>query len=410
MQPRQVLWFGNFFASAHYFLIVFVVGPYLATLVGAELAGLVISLGAILTLSLFPFMPSLIRKKGAKRLAIALGFLEAVVLTVLAGNPSATIAIAAVALAAGLSPLIAYQLDILLEATVKEESQTGRVRAAFMTAANVALVLAPLMIGYLLDGTSRYDLVFFAAAVSLTPFIMLFLVECIPEGTPPQTRRLRATATCMLHDKDMRAVGVAALSLQVFFHLAPLYVPIYLHNVLGMPWDTLGWMFAVMLLPFLLIVYPAGYLADRYFGDRRLLVAGFAIMGLSFAALSLVTAATPLLVILAILVLTRVGAALVDAMVEGHFFRRVTERDVNAVSVFRMLRPVGALSAPILGSILLVLGGYGTLFFALGIVIAVAGIMAALAMRDVSYDASATLLPVPSMSPSAVSAISATAT
>ncbi|HYF29342.1 MAG TPA: MFS transporter [Candidatus Paceibacterota bacterium] len=407
MQPQKVLWLGNFFSAAHFFLIVLVVGPYLTTFLGAEAAGLVVSVGAIITLLLFPLMPALVAKKGAKKLAVGLGFLQAVVLTVLAGNPTAAVAIVCVALACAISPLIAYQLDLLLEATVKEEGETGRIRTAFITAGNIALLAAPLIIGLALNGTDRYDFAFFAAAISLTPFIMLFLVEKLPEGAPPRPSKLRATATCMFRDPDMRAVALGSGTLQVFFHLAPLYVPIYLHTVLGMPWDQLGWMFAIAVLPFILLEYPAGYLADRYLGDRKLLVTGFVIMGLSFASLALVTAATPVYLILLVMLLTRVGAALAEAMVEGHFFRRVTERDASTVSVFRMMRPGGALIAPIMGSLLLVFGGYSMLFVVMGLAIALVGSVSALAMRDVRYDATENLVPALSTSPSSTSAASA---
>lgn len=400
MHPRQILWIGNFFSAAHFFLIVFIVGPYLATFLGAEAAGLVISVGAIITLLLFPLMPIFVSKMGAKKLAVGLGFLQAVVLTILAGNPSASIAIACVALACAISPLISYQFDLLLEATIKNESETGRVRTAFITAANIALVFSPLIVGLLLDGTDRYDLVFFAAAISLTPFIMLFLVEKLPEGKPPKPSKLRATAVCMMGDRDMRAVAIGNSVLQVFFHLSPIYIPIYLHTVLGMPWDTLGWMFAVAVLPFVFLEYPAGYIADRYLGDRKLLVTGFIIMGLSLASLSLVTAATPIYLILVVLLLTRIGASLAEAMIEGHFFRRVTERDASTVSVFRMMRPGGAIVAPVLGSLLLIFGSYSTLFIVMGVLIAIAGAISALAMRDVRYDAKENLVPALATTPS----------
>lgn len=407
MSPRQVLWIGNFFSAAHFFLIIYIVGPYLETLVGVTGAGFVITIGAVITLLLFPVMPRLVAKKGAKKLAITLAFMQAVVLTILAGNPTVSIAIVCVALACALSPLLAYQLDLLLEATVKEEGMTGRIRTAFITAGSLALVLAPLIVGLLLDGTNRYDLVFFAAAMSLTPFIMLFLVERIPEGAPPRGSKIASVFTCMYGDKDFRAVAFSYGLLQIFFHLAPLYIPIYLHTVLHMPWDQLGWMFAIMVLPFVFLEYPAGYLADRYVGDRLLLVIGFLIMGTAFASLAFVTATTPLIVILGILVLSRIGAALTEAMVEGHFFRRVSERDPNTVSVFRMMRPGGALVAPLLGSLFFVIGGYSMLFFVLGLALASVGTVVGLRVQDTRYAASAKRDPVLVTSPSARSAPSA---
>ncbi len=367
----------------HFFLVIYVVGPYLTFFMPEDLAGLVISLGAVITLFSFPLMPHLVRKYGAKKLAVGLAALQAIILSVLAGSPSAVIAIIAVALTCAISPLIAYGLDLLLEATVAQENATGRIRTAFLTAANVALVLSPLLVGKLLDGGDRYDFVFLAAAFSLTPFIMLFLVESLPEGEPPRRSQLVATGMCIVHDPDLRAIAVANASLQLFFHLAPLYVPLYLHLSLGIPWSELGWIFAVAVVPFVLLEYPAGWLADRYIGDKEMLMVGFVIMGVSFALFAFVTAATPIYIIVTILVATRVGAALTEAMVEGHFFRRVSERDPNTVSVFRMMRPGGALLAPIIGSIVLAIGTYEILFAVTGIAIALVGFIATLRMQDV---------------------------
>jgi len=383
MQPRQILSLGNFFSSAHFFLLIYIVGPYLATFMREDQVGLVISFGAVLTFLAFPIMPRLVRKYGAKRLAIYLGFAQAIILSILAGNPSAPIAIAAIALACSLHPLIAYQFDLLLEATVAKENATGRIRTAFLTAGNLALVLAPLAVGFLLGDADRYDFVFFAAAVTLTPFLMIFLMESLPEGKPPRTSRFAATCRCIVGNRDLRAVAAAQGVLQLFFHLAPFYVPLYLHTVLGMPWSQLGWIFAVAVIPFVLIEYPAGWVADRYLGDRKLLFIGFLLMGLSFSAFAFVTAATPLFVIVIILLLTRIGAALTEAMTEGHFFRRVSERDASTVSVFRMMRPAGAFMAPLIGSLILFVSDYNVLFFSTGIAIALLGVVATRTMQEI---------------------------
>lgn len=382
MHARHVLSLGNFFSAAHFFLIVYIIGPYLAQFMSVSATGLVVSAGAVLSLIAFVFSPRLVRKYGAKRLAVYLAFIQAVVLSVLAGNPGPAIAIVAVALVCAITPIIGYQLDLLLEATVAQESTTGRVRTAFLTAGNIALVLAPLAIGFLLNGTNRYDFIFLAAAISLTPFIMLLLVERIPEGAPPKLRKLTSTCVCIAGDRDLRSVAIANGTLQLFFHLAPLYVPLYLHTTLGIPWSDLGWVFALAMLPFVFVEYPAGWLADRYLGDRTLLSLGFLVMGVCFSAFAFVTAATPLWIILAILIGTRIGAALAESMIESHFFRRITERDASTVSAFRMMRPVGALVAPLAGSLLLTFASYSFLFFTTGIVIALMGALAVRSMRE----------------------------
>jgi MFS family permease len=383
MKPRSILTVGNFFATAHFFLIIYIITPYLATFMPDSATGLVVSLGAIITLSVFPWMPHLVRMHGPRRLAIFFAAIEAFSLGWLAMGPTPLPAILLVAAACATTPLLVYQLDLLLEATIAKEGTTGRIRTAFLTAGNVALVISPLIAGALLDSGEAYWRVYALAAVSLFPFIGLMLMKRLPEGRTPNFVTLVEAYVCLLKDKDLRAVVISHGTLQFFYHIAPLYIPLYLHNVLGMPWQDLGWIFAIMLVPFVLLEYPAGWLADRKWGDQELLLGGFMLMATAFAALALVTADTMVLVILIILVMNRAGAALVEAMSEGHFFRRVSATDAATVSLFRMTRPIAALTAPIVGSIILSVSSYGALFIITGILIGIIGVMSALSIRDV---------------------------
>lgn len=385
MRPRITLAIGNFFAVAHFYLIIYVLAPYLATFMPADETGLVVSAGALATLAIFPSAPRLVAKYGARRLAFVFGAAEAIVLLLLALHPLPVLAIIFAALACAISPLIAYGFDLLLEATVArtEESMTGRVRTAFLTAGNAALIVAPVVAGFLLNDTDAYSRVFLAAAASLVPFLILFGVWELPEGTVPIESNVREAWKEMWKNRDLRSIVSANLVLQFFYHLAPLYIPLYLHNALGLPWSSLGWMFAVMLLPFVLVEYPAGAAADQFLGDRALLGLGFLIMGFSFMIIGLLGVGSSFLIILAILIATRVGSALVESMTEGHFFRRVSEIDTDTVSVFRMARPVAALAAPLAGSILLGAAGYGWLFAVTGGAIIIAGLIATAGIKDV---------------------------
>jgi MFS family permease len=381
MRTRAILSFGNFFASAHFFLIIYILAPYLATFMPESDTGLVVSLGAVITLCAFPFVPRFVGRHGPQKLAVLLASFEGLVLLWLALSPAPVGAILLVAVACATSPLLAFQLDILLEATVENEDATGRIRTAFLTAGNATLLVAPLIIGLLLDDSDHYERVFFVAALSLVPFILMMLTRHMPRGHIPPMSDVRQAAICVLNDKDLRAVASSMAILQFFYHLAPLYIPLYLHTVLGIPWSELGWVFAVMLIPFVLVEYPAGILADTKLGDRGLLIAGFIIMGLSFMLIGLIHANTSIVIILLILLSTRIGGALVEAMVEGHFFRRVSEADTNTVSVFRMMRPTGALIAPVIGSLLLVVANYQVFFALTGLLIAGVGAYVARSVR-----------------------------
>lgn len=382
MKPRAILTLGNFFGVAHFYLIIFIITPFLATFMPASETGFAVSLGAIVTLFLFPLMPKLLRRYGARHLAIYFGLGQLVILGLLALGPTSLPAFFLVALACATSPLIAYQMDLLLEATVAAETVTGRVRSLFLTAGNVALIFSPLVAGLILDSTEAYWRVFALAAATLVPFVVLMSLRPLPHGSNPTIVSLAHAFQRLTKDRDMRSTILAHGTLQFFYHLAPLYIPLYLHTVLHMSWDVLGWVFMIMLLPFTILEYPAGWLADNILGDKELLVGGFALLAAGFAALAFVNIDTPLYIIIIILVMNRSGAALVEAMSEGHFFRRVSKDDDAPVGVFRITRPLAALTAPIIGSGILSVAGYGTLFMLTGILIGVTGITAAFSIKD----------------------------
>ncbi|MEK7515925.1 MAG: MFS transporter, partial [Patescibacteria group bacterium] len=263
-----------------------------------------------------------------------------------------------------------------------EENITGRVRAIFLTAWNIAALAAPLLVGALLASSEAYGHVFLTSAIALVPFLVLLTVRDLPRGVPPKLSNIWNTLLCIMRDRDLFAVTFGHLLLYTFFVWAPFYTPIYLHTELGIPWSDLGWVFSIMLLPYVLIQYPAGLLADRVFGDKELMFAGFVVAGLSFAAIGLFTASTPLIVIICVLFVSRIGSALVEGMTEGHFFRRMSEKDVNAISVFRGIWPLTELTAPIIGSAILIFGNYQLFFLLTGGFIALAGAVSALLIKD----------------------------
>ena len=368
---------------AHYALLLYITTPFLATVMPEQYVGFVLSLGAAITLIVFPFVPRLVRILGPRRLALWSLALSSSLLLVLALYPIVPIVIAIVALFLALAPITAYFLDLLLEAATEGEGQTGRVRTVFMTFGNLAYIAGAFGVGLLLGEMNTYARVLYVAAVSLIPFFLLLLFVRIPDGKPPVFKHILEVAHCLIKDPDFRAVGLAYGTLQFFFCLVPYFTPLYLANVLNIPWSELGWIYALTIIPFILLEYPAGYIADRYYGDKELMAIGFLIMGGATAAIAFTTAATSLVAIAAVLVVTRIGAAIADAMCETHFFRRVSDRDANTVGVFRMIRPVGALLAPLTASLLLIVSNFNVMFFTVGCALIVVGVAASLSIKDI---------------------------
>jgi len=382
MSPRVILFVANFFFSILSALAVYILLPYLSTLMPTTYTGLVVAAGGLAAVIFFPLMPRLAARYGAQQLSLIFALVEMITLFVLAAAPGIFASVLLIIVMVALQPLLSYELDLLLEATGDGESMTGRVRAIFLTAWNTGSFVAPLLIGALLASSDAYGRVFIAAAAAIVPFIVLFAARRLPHGEMSKLPPMRDTLACIIRRRDLVAVTFGHLILYLFYVWAPLYVPFYLHSVLGFSWSDLGWIFSIMLIPYVLIEYPAGWVADRFLGDKELMFVGFLIAGGALASISFLTPTSSLILILFILIISRAGAALIEGMTEGHFFRSVSERDVNSVSIFRGVWPLAYVIAPIIGSIILFFGNYQFLFLLTGGFVALAGAISTLFIKD----------------------------
>ncbi len=382
MYARNILAVGNFFLAVSATLVSYTLLSYLSSFISETHIGFAIATGGAVTIMAFFSLPRLVARYGAQELALFLAFVNMILLFAAAAAPRTIASAVFIILTLSLQPLIFYELDLLLEATVTNENATGRVRTLFLTGGNVGALVAPLLIGTLLARVENYTYIFFTAAATLAPFIILFAARRLPEGAIVGHSHLRDTLQRVAQNRDLLAVTIGHFILYLFYIWAPLYVPIYLHAVLGIPWSALGWMFAVMLVPYILIEYPAGWVADRFLGDKELMMAGFLIAGSALAAVGFLTTISTSLTILAVLVATRTGAALIESMTEGHFFRRVSEKDIVSVSVFRGVWPLANAIAPLVGSLILFLDGYQMLFILTGGFILVAGTLSTSSIKD----------------------------
>jgi len=376
MPPRTILFVGNFFFSIFTALTIYIVLPFLSTFMPDAYAGLVISVGGLIAVTSFPFLPRLVARYGAQQLTLIFAITEMITLVALAAMPSGIAGAIFIIIAIAIQPFISYQLDLLLEAVDVEKAMVGRVRTIFLTAWNLGALAAPLLLGALLVNSNDYTRVFIAAAAVLIPFVVLFAARSLPKKAPPKLSHMQDTLVCMSHDNDLAAVTFAHFLLYLFYVWAPIYVPVYLHTVLGISWSDLGWMFSVMLIPYALVEYPAGWAADRFVGDKTLMFAGFLIAGAALASFGILTSASSLTLILIILVSSRVGAALIESMTEEHFFRRINEQDINSMSIFRGIWPLANVIGPIAGSLILFYGNFQIFFLLTGGFLVIAGAVA----------------------------------
>jgi predicted MFS family arabinose efflux permease len=145
-----------------------------------------------------------------------------------------------------------------------------------------------------------------------------------------------------------------------------IYLPLLLSKEMGFGWPKIGVMFTIMLMPFLLLELPAGFLADKKIGEREILIAGFFIMFLATLAIPRLASAA-FLTWAAVLFATRVGASLVEIGSETYFFKHVKEEDTGLISLFRMTRPLSFVVAPLFALPVIYFFSYSTSFYFLAL-------------------------------------------
>jgi MFS family permease len=134
------------------------------------------------------------------------------------------------------------------------------------------------------------------------------------------------------------------------------------------------------LLPFIFIELPLGELADKRYGEKEIMSIGLIIIALSSALMSFVTDANFILWT-AILLTTRIGAAMIEIMTETYFFKKVAITRANITSAFRTVRPLANVVSPIVAIILLPIVSFKFIFTVLGLIMFV-GLRYSLALED----------------------------
>jgi MFS family permease len=150
------------------------------------------------------------------------------------------------------------------------------------------------------------------------------------------------------------------------------YTPMYLHEVHGIGFPTIGVMFTIMLVAFVIFQYPIGRLIDLVHHEREFLQAGVVIMAVTTFLFGYSLTESNILILALILFGTRVGASIIEVVSEGYFFRSVSDSDAEIISLFRSTTPLAYLIAPLIATIVLAFTTYNMLFMILGGIILLA--------------------------------------
>jgi len=263
--------------------------------------------------------------------------------------------------------LIWINMDILVE-NFSQNSSTGKTRTIYFTFINLGWIFAPALSSYLI-GLGGYQLPFLVAAFLTVPVFLIFFYQSsrLKDSVTYSQEKITTIIKKTWKNKNLRGIFFVALLLQLFYSTAVVYLPIYLHQNMGIGWESLGLMFSIMLVPFIIFEIPAGIIADKYLGEKEILFLGFTILAISLLCFFLIK--TDAFIIWAsILFLSRVGASLVEAMRETYFFKIVDAKDIGYINIFRTAAPLGYIIGPSLAILILAFLPLNYLFLVMAII------------------------------------------
>ncbi len=374
-----LLYVSSFVLSFHLFFVVYMNSSFLSTFVDERLVGSIYIISSAISIPALIYIARLLRLVGNYKTLLALTFVEFFIFLGLAFSQSFYTAVPLFILHAVTFPLILFNFDVFLEGYTKQEGETGAVRGTFLTVVNMALILAPLVSGLMLTN-GDYWKIYLTSALFLIPFLMI--IRSFKDFKDPEYHRIRIRGTlrCIIEHKNLYNILMSQFIMRFFFSWMVIYMPIYLHAHIGFSWAEIGFITAIMLLPFVLLEYPAGKIADKYLGEKELLITGFLIAGVFTFLLAFITANT-FIVWAMLLLITRIGASLIEIMSESYFFKHVNATDNNTIGFFRITRPVAYVAGPAVGTLALLFMDIQHIWVVLGLV-TLAGIFFAFRIED----------------------------
>ncbi len=368
---RYAIYLGGFFLNASSALTAYINSSFLNQFAPEKFVGIFYVVASLVSLIGAIALTELAHRHGPRKILAGLSAVVAGLLLTLTLTSSALISILALLAYLVTSYLLAITLDIQLE-QLSTHAITGRIRGLFLTLVNLAWLLSPLLATYLV-GKNGFSSVYLISFAALLPLLIWATTATKTKNPRHERFTLLKTLRRISFGKTakasaLRRILVVDLALNFFYATMVIYTPIFLNRVLGFDWLTIGKIFTIMLLPFVLIDFVLGQIADTTLGEKELLLIGLGVAGVSTGSLAFLTTNSAF-VWAVMLFATRVGAATIEMMKESYLFKQIDGGDINTIFLSRATYPLAYIIAPVLATAALLVMPLQNLYFGLGLVL-----------------------------------------
>lgn len=343
----------------------YVNSSFLKELTNEQLIGIIYSAGSVFTLLTLIFTPRILKRYGNYKVITTISVAYLINFLVLAFSSSLASIIFSFLISGAMATVIYFSLDIFIEHN-SSDIKTGSIRGIYLTCINLAWLVSPWLAGIIVD-ESFYRRVYLVVAIIMIPVILLALFY-LKNFIDPEYKAINIfeTIKSINLNNNIRNIWLSSFLLQFFYVFMIVYAPIYLNQYMGFDWKSIGLMLSIALIPFVLIQVPLGYFADKQMGEKEILSSGFVIMAVSTIIIPIIHSNNFILWTI-ILFITRVGAAMVEVMNDTYFFKKVEDKNLNLINLYRTASPLSYIMAPLIITALIYIIPFESTFYFIGI-------------------------------------------
>ena len=249
------------------------------------------------------------------------------------------------------------------------DSSTGNTKGLQWTIINATFIFGPFFSGFMVQYLG-YEAIFLLASLMIIPPI-IFVVKNFKNIKIAHEENTKINIKEVYKNKAVFKISIVNFLLNFFYCWMTIFTPLYMNKVLNLTWDKIGVITALILLPFIIFQFPAGKIADKYLGEKELLMISILILGLSTIGLFFVK---DVFWFILILFTTRIGASVLEIMREVYLYKNINAQNVDLISFYKILSPLSWVVGPALSTILLSIFEMKYLYLILGLTILFVGI------------------------------------
>jgi MFS family permease len=360
-------------------LAAYVNASYLKLFLNTESVGLVYSATALLTILVLYFFEHLGGKYGVQKTLISsliIASISALMMFIL--DIPYLIIISFIIMQVSLV-ITKFSTDVLLETHKNTNIGEGALRGAYLAITNFSWIIAAFIGGYIASINPKYIYGINSFVYITLSIIVLFIISQTKKDIINKSS-IFEKLKIMWEEKNTRHVIVSEFILQTFYTVMIIFSPLYLREILGFSYKEIGIMFSIMLIPFAVLQYPLGKLADEKYGEKEMMAISYVVISLA-VYLFITTRQHTFFTITAILFLSRIGACTLEVMNDTYFFT-VSKEYKKTLPVLKGMAPFALLLFGTIGSTIITFYSYKILFLGLSVFVVVLGLANIYKMKD----------------------------